>query len=78
MSKTFTVVKQGYQPFPLRLSLSDARDECQNVAFELLVNARRFGHKQATKHKLSRDAYKITMGAAVDSTTYAHVSVIQN
>lgn len=71
MKNTFTVCTYGYSQCPQFTSLSEARAFLKEIVRESLQKAKHRGHKQARKHKLDTDCYRITLGPDRESAMYS-------
>ncbi len=73
--KSFFVVSYGYECHPEFATLAEARAFLKNSVAGALQSAKRRGHKQARKHKLAPDCYRITLGSDPQSALWAHISI---
>lgn len=74
--KTFIVQTYGYTHCPQFPTLAEARAVLREIAQDSLQTARRRGHRQARKHKLDADCYRITLGSDPQSTLYSHHCIL--
>lgn len=73
---TYTVTSQGYECCPSFKTIEEAKGELSELVKDSLLKAKRRGHKEATKHKLSDDCYRITLGRDKQSTIYSHFAIV--
>lgn len=74
--KTFIVQSYGYTHCPQFPTLREAQSYLRELVTEELQKARSRGHKQARKHKIGADCYRITLGSDPQSTLYSHHCIL--
>jgi hypothetical protein len=72
---TYTVATYGYECCPSFPTLAEAETHLKAVVAESLRDARR-RHKQARKHRLDRNLYRITLGSDPRSTLWSHHCIL--
>ena len=70
MKKRYTVNSVGYYDCPSFNNIEEARANLKELVKESLMQVRRKS-KTATKHKISKDCYMITLGKDVRSALWA-------